>query len=114
METTAAYPVAEFQAEIFRPFLQEPFTLLRPMPPGVASPRVELTLVEVKEMATSTLRPRPPFSLLFALRDAAPLEDRFLHRLVHPNFEKCDLLLSRVTIPDDPRDGTMFYEIVFG
>ncbi len=116
MDTTLEYPIAEFRAELFEPFLNGSIQFLRPVPPGAVSPAVNLTLMEVREAGHPGVPgQRRPFSLLFALRDSAPLEDRFLHRLAHPGFERCDLLLSRVTVPEhDRRDGTMFYEIVFG
>jgi hypothetical protein len=39
-----------------------------------------------------------------------------LHRLVHTDFEPCELLLSRVFVPGrGTGDGTvMYYEAVFG
>jgi hypothetical protein len=114
---TASTPFAlsDFTAEMFRPLQGSKVRFVRPTPQGAAHETVDLTLVAVQESDGS---PRPgfrrPFSLLFTSQDQAPLQDRFLHQLSHPDFEACVLLLSRVSVPDlDPRDGTIFYELVF-
>jgi hypothetical protein len=115
MTATTRYLISDFKAETFRPFEGKALTFLRPAPAGAACEPVDLTLIAVNEQAGS---PRPgfrrPFSLMLTLRDQSPLADRFLHQLSHPDFEPCELLLSRVSVPElDKRDGTMFYELVF-
>lgn len=116
MIAATRYLISDFTAEMFRPLVNKPITFLRPAPAGVACEPVDLMLIAVHEQAGS---PGPgfrrPFSLMFTLRDEAPLADRYLHQLSHPDFEACEVLLCRVSVPDlDRRDGTMFYEIVFG
>lgn len=75
-----------------------------------------MELIEVRGLnCPGNDRRRQPFSLLFALRNEPPLDDRLLHQLAEPGFEECELLLSRVHVPElDRRDGTMFYEAAFG
>jgi hypothetical protein len=101
---------------MFRPLQGKSITFLRPAPEGAMGEPVDLTLIAVHEQAGSPRQGfRRPFSLVLTLRDQTPLADRFLHELSHPEFEPCALLLSRVSLPElDPRDGTMFYEVVFG
>jgi hypothetical protein len=116
MQNTAApYRLEEFTAELFQLRLGDTFTFLRPESPA-AGKAAGLTLIEV-HVSTHPGAPgkRKPFSLLFTLRDSPPLNDRLAHKLAHPGFEPCEILLSRVTVPGlDKHDGTMYYEAVFG
>jgi hypothetical protein len=102
---------------MFQPMVGRTLAFLRPArPPGGQPARVELELIEVRVAASGHLAGRrQPFSLLFTLRHEPPLDDRLLHRLAEPGFEECELLLSRLYVPElDRRDGTMYYEAVFG
>lgn len=75
-----------------------------------------LELVEVKDIGSPPANEnwRNPFSLLFVLRDGKLSADG-LCRLEHPDFESCDLLLSRVTVPGvHPGSKQEYYEAVFG
>lgn len=112
-------PIAlqDFAAEMFQPLVGRRLDFLRPAPsPARQGARVEMELIQVRVSASGKLTgPRQPFSLLFALRQEPPLDDRLLHKLAQPDFEECELLLSRVYVPElDRRDGTMYYEAVFG
>lgn len=106
----------EFTAAAFRPFEGQGVAFLRPPSTNGERARVELHLIQVRERDSA---PRPghrvPFSLLFSLRGEQPLDDRLLHQIAEPHFEPCELLVSRVFVPElDQHDGTMFYEAVFG
>ena len=127
MESTfVPFRLTELSAQHFQPLVGQKLRFLRPSADlsrapamsldGVAREAVELALHDVKVARFPSMRgKRQPFSLLFTLRDAAPLDDRHLHLLSHPEFEPCDLLLSRVTVPElDQHDGTMYYELIFG
>jgi hypothetical protein len=111
-----------FAAEMFQPMVGRMVAFLRPAPsPDATSPdggraRVEMELIDVRVSTSGNFAgKRQPFSLLFTLRHVAPLDDRLLHQLAEPGFEECELLLSRLYVPElDRRDGTMFYEAVFG
>jgi hypothetical protein len=117
METlTGLRSLAEFTPELFEPLTGQALTFLRPAGPDGARAAVRLELVRVT-IPGATLPPgfRRQFSAIFALRGAAPLDDRYLHALSHPDFELCDVLLSRVAVPGlDPHDGAIFYEMVIG
>jgi hypothetical protein len=115
----ARVPIAiqDFAAEMFRPLVGRTLAFLRPAPsPDGQRARVEMELIQVRVSASGNRdAKRQPFSLLFTLRQESPLDDRLLHQLAEPGFEECELLLSRVSVPDlDRHDGTMFYEAVFG
>jgi hypothetical protein len=109
-----AIRLEDFAADLFQPLVGQRLSFRRPGNPPAE--RVEMELLQVR--ASRYGAPpglRAPFSLLFTLRDTAPLDPIGLHRLDHPDFEPCDLLLTRVQVPElDRRDGTMFYEAVFG
>ena len=109
--------IQDFAAEMFQPLVGCGLAFLRPAPsPDGQRARVEMELIQVRVTASGRLDgKRQPFSLLFALRQEPPLDDRFLHQLAEPGFAECELLLSRVYVPElDRRDGTMYYEAVFG
>ena len=107
----------DFAAEMFQPLVGRKLAFLRPVTaPGGQRVRVELELIEVR-VSNSGGRDgmRKPFSVLFTLRQEAALDDRFLHQLVESGFEQCELLLSRVSVPElDRHDETMYYEAAFG
>lgn len=115
MEAAAElHKLVNYTPELFQPLvgLQVPF--LRP--PAVDGTREEVCL-DVIRVTASKLPPaagfRRQFSVLFGLREAAPLDHYLLHALVHRDFEPCDLLLNRVVVPElRTTDGTMFYELV--
>ncbi len=73
-----------------------------------------MRLLEVERHRRQPGLAREPFSLLFVMHDQHPL-GRGLHTLLHPEFEPCDLLISRVTAPKHEREDPngMFYEAVF-
>jgi hypothetical protein len=70
-----------------------------------------VTQIEAQNPAIYSKRSREPFSLVFELKGAEPLEDG-LHRLIHKDFEGCQVFLSQVSQPRP--DGTLLYEAVFG
>jgi hypothetical protein len=109
--STETLSLRDFAAPRFEPLVGQPVRFLRP-----ESQPVDLELVSTRaQQAPSAPGLRPPFSLLFKVCQAAPLNDRLLHTLDQPGFERCELLLSRVTVPElDRRDGTLYYEAVFG
>jgi hypothetical protein len=117
METlTGLRSMAEFTPELFEPLTGQALTFLRPAGPDGARVAVQLDLVRVT-ISAATLPPgfRRQFSAIFALRGAAPLDDRYLHALSHLGFELCDVLLSRVAVPGlEPHDVAIFYEMVIG
>lgn len=102
---------------MFRPLVGRRLAFLRPVasPDGLRAP-LEMELIDVRGTTSGNVAGmRRPFSLLFTLRQEPPLDDRLLHQLTEPGFEECELLLSRVYVPDlDRRDGTIYYEAVFG
>ncbi|HXN45396.1 MAG TPA: hypothetical protein VN893_02070 [Bryobacteraceae bacterium] len=107
----------DFAAEMFQPLVGRKLALLRPAAqPGAGRARVELELIRVRVSNSGSYGGgRRPFSLLFTLRQEPALDDRLLHQLVEPGFEECELLVSRVYVPElDRRDGTMYYEAAFG
>ena len=109
--------IQDFAAEMFQPLVGRGFAFLRPAPsPDEQRTWLEMELIQVRVSASGKLDGnRQPFSLLFTLRQGPPLDDRLLHQLAEPDFEECELLLSRVYVPElDRRDGTMYYEAVFG
>ena len=107
----------DFAAEVFQPMLGRKLAFLRPaVSASEQRARVELDLIQVRVWPSGNPGGgRQPFSLLFTLRDEPPLDHHQLHQLAEPGFEECELLVSRVSVPElDRRDGTMFYEAVFG
>ena len=100
----------QFTAERFLPYVGDVF-LWRP---SGAAPEASMRLLEVERFREQPGLTREPFSLLFVMHDQPPL-GRGLHRLVHAEFEACELLLSRVSVPKHEREhpGGMFYEAVF-
>jgi len=73
-----------------------------------------MQLVEVKRLRRHAGTPRDPFSLLFVMRDQEPL-GRGIPRLNHRDFERLDVFLQRVSIPERERTdpAAMYYEAVF-
>jgi len=113
---TANTPILleQFTAEMFEPFRGKKIRFLRPAATGVEEQAVNLELIDVSRSPYAAGGARQPFSLLFTLQDEAPLNDRLLHRISQEPFAACDLLLSRVHVPQlDRRDGTMYFEAVF-
>jgi hypothetical protein len=110
-------------AESFEPYEGQQFLFARPpAAPAVFSKTVELKLakvsphehitrIESRDAATRGKRTRESFSLLFEMKGGEPLGEG-LHRLVHRDFEECEILLSQVSRPRP--DGTLLYEAVFG
>jgi hypothetical protein len=121
------FSIEDFTAETFFPYQGQRLPFQRPPDgSGTSGDVAELELLEVTrpervlriekaDPDKHAKRLREPFSLLFALRGQAPL-GMGLHRLVHTDFEPCELLLSRVFVPGrGTGDGTvMYYEAVFG
>ena len=109
-------PLAEFRVEHFEPRIQERFRFLRPdAAPDESDPAVELILLEAQWLPNPEGYPaRPPFTLLFELSEGRPLSVH-PHRLQTEGFEECDLLLTRVWVPNRMREKPtgMFYEAVF-
>jgi len=103
-------PFEEFNAERFLPHVGEIFVWRSS---GVTK-EARLRLLDVERFRHQPGLTREPFSLLFVMHGQPPLGGG-LHRLVHDEFEECELLLSRVTVPKYERDdpGGMFYEVVF-
>jgi hypothetical protein len=66
--------------------------------------------IESRNPAIYGKRSREPFSLVFELKGAELLGEG-LHRLIHKDFEGCQLFLSQVSQPGS--DGTLLYEAVF-
>ncbi len=106
----------DFAAEMFQPLVGRKLAFLRPASAGAQRVRVELELIEVRVSKSGGQGGmRRPFSLLLTLSQEPALDDRFLHQLAESGFEDCELLLSRVSVPElDRRDGTMYYEAAFG
>jgi hypothetical protein len=108
--------LADLTVEMFVPLVGKTLVFERPAHPD-ASPvnAVRMKLLEAKRGVKSPAVRREPFSLLFALQDQPPL-GLGLHRLLHPDFEPSDLLITRVIAPKyqavDPEG--MYYEAVFG
>jgi hypothetical protein len=110
-------------AESFRPYAGRDMVFSRPaIGTGIISPTVKMKLAEVtvhesairiesRNPAKYAKRSREPFSLVFELKEDAPL-DEGLHRLMHPDFTGDELFLSQVT--QLRPDGTLLYEAVFG
>jgi len=117
MSARVAVGLPDFTAGVFQPLIGRKLAFQRPATSPHAPPaRVELELLEVRvSSADGPEAGRQPFSLLFTLRGEPALDDRLLHRLAEPGFEACELLLSRVFVPElDRHDGTMYYEAAFG
>lgn len=102
-------PFQHFNAGEFLPHVGEIFLWRSP-----PAPDARMRLLEVERFRGQPGLARDPFSLLFVMHDQPPLGGG-LRTLVHDNFEACELLLSRVTVPrlerQDP--GGMFYQVVF-
>lgn len=81
---------------------------------AVAATESSMRLLQVERSRRHPGLAREPFSLLFVMHDQPPLSWG-LHTLVHADFEPCDLLLSRVSVPKHEREDPngMFYEAVF-
>jgi hypothetical protein len=109
--------LAELTADLFQPYVGQPVVFERPADSDTAEeePPARMTLLEVHRGTPSPALRRTPFSLLFVMKDQAPLS-LGLHRLMFPGCEPADLLLSRVTVPKyQAKDPTgMYYEAVFG
>jgi hypothetical protein len=107
--------LAEFTAELFEPLLGQTLEFGRPAAvggPGGAPAR--MTLIEVLRSESAPDSPREPFSLLFVMKDQAPLGVG-LHSLSLPGCESVELFISRITAPKYERKdpGGMFYQAVF-
>jgi Domain of unknown function (DUF6916) len=108
--------LADFTADLFAPFTGQTLVFERPSAPDApAAEPARMLLLEVKRGSPIPGFRRQPFSLLFVMKDQAPL-GAGLHRLIHPGIEPSELLVSRVTVPkyqaQDPKG--MYYEAVFG
>lgn len=114
----------ELTAESFRPYEGQQFVFSRPREGrSILSQSVgmKLTGVSVHERVAQMeaknparyagKRSRKSFSLVFELKDGAPLGNG-LHRLNHGDFDGCELFLSQISRPRP--DGTLQYEAVFG
>ena len=101
--------IADFTAQLFQPLVGQAVQWERP---GGGTARLEL--LEVQTYPRQPGMTRDPFSLLFELKGQKPIEPG-LPRLVHPGFEPCELLLSRVRVPEFERAhrAGVFYEAVF-
>jgi hypothetical protein len=109
--------------ESFKPYEGQGFLFARPrVAAALFSRTVELKLAKVtphehisrlesRDPAARGKRSRESFSLLFELKGGEPLGEG-LHRLVHRDFEGCEIFLSQVSRPRP--DGTLLYEAVFG
>lgn len=75
------------------------------------APHEHITRIESRDAAIRGKRSRESFSLLFELKRGEPLGEG-LHRLVHRDFEGCEVFLSQISRPKP--DGTLLYEAVFG
>ena len=106
--------MTEFDADVFLPYVGAMFRWRSGAANGGAPPEADMRLHEVERYRLQPGMSREPFSLLFVMRDQPPLVSG-LHSLVHSDFEPCELLLSRVTVPEYERadPGAMFYEVVF-
>ena len=109
------YLMADFTADLFLPHIGELFEWERPASRnGTGEGNARMYLIEVARQPHHPGACREPFSLLFRMKGQGALEWG-LHTLVHPKFERCELFLSRVTVPQygrkDP-DG-IYYEAVF-
>jgi hypothetical protein len=113
----------DLTAESFRPYEGRDLVFARPVADrSIFSPSVRLRLVKVaahehiariesQDPAKYGKRSRESFSLLFELKGGEPLGEG-LHRLVHGDFDGCQLFLSQISKPRP--DGTLLYEAVFG
>jgi len=109
------HSIADFTADLFLSHIGELFEWERPASrTGTGEEKARMRLIEVTRHPSYRGECREPFSLLFAMTGQRELE-RGLHTLAHPSFERCELLLSRVTVPPYERqepDG-IYYEAVF-
>ncbi len=113
----------DLTAESFKPFEGSDLVFSRPVASGGIFSRTvamklakvttheHVTRVEAQNPRIYGKRSREPFSLVFELKGAEPLGDG-LHRVIHRDFEGCQLFLSQVSQPRP--DGTLLYEAVFG
>ena len=107
------HSIAEFTADLFLLRVGELFEWERPGG-RTGEEKAWMRLIEVTRHPSHGGDSREPFSLLFVMQGQRELE-RGLHTLVHPLFQRCELLLSRVTVPPYERkepDG-IYYEAVF-
>jgi len=100
----------EFSPELFLPHVGETFVWRA----ADTAAEARMKLLEVERHQRQPGIEREPFSLLFVMHDQPPL-GWSLHTLIHSGFQRCDLLLSRVTVPGHEREDPegMFYEAVF-
>jgi len=116
MSATPVVPLAEFRADHFDRCLGQNIVFLRPAPPPGERVELELIAVERKPGTAEDYAPfRVPFSLLFRLRQGAPLSP-WAHTLQVDGMEACDLVLARVMVPAILRrePDAVLYEAVFG
>jgi hypothetical protein len=109
------YSITEFTADLFLFRVGELFEWEQPASrDGAGGARARMHLIEVTRQRLYGGARREPFSLLFLMRGQCALE-RGLHTLVHPAFERCELLLSRVTVSPSESKGPdgIYYEAVF-
>jgi hypothetical protein len=101
--------MTEFSADAFLPHVGEVFRWQA----GAPEARI-MRLLDVERYPRRPGLAREPFSLLFVMHDQPPLAGG-VYSLLHGEFERCELLLTRVTVPkyecQDPRG--MYYEAVF-
>lgn len=119
----AKQSLQDVTAESFKPYEGHDLVFSRPIAGrGLVSKSVELKLakvtvheriaeIESRNPALKGKRTRTPFSLAFELKGGEPLSEG-LHRLIHKDFDGCQIFLSRVSAPR--ADGTLLYEAVFG
>lgn len=112
----------DLTAESFRPYEGRDMVFSRPVAGGGIFSRSvamklakvttheHITQIESRNPAIYGKRSREPFSLVFELKGGEPLGDG-LHRLIHKDFEGCQLFLSEISQPRP--DGTVVYEAVF-
>ena len=114
-QASKPYPMTDFTADLFLPHLGELFEWERPTSRnGTGEGHAQMHLIEVTRQPHHPGVSREPFSLLFRMKGQRALAWG-LHTLVHPEFERCELLLSRVRVPQYERkdpDG-IYYEAVF-
>ena len=101
----------QYTSDVFTPLVGQVFCFHQSSDAG--DPPVHLELLEVQASpypAGSNIR--PPFSLLFALRDGDATQPSVLY-LRHDDFAPCAWFINRVTVPQ--RDSrTPYCEAVFG
>ena len=106
---------APLTADEFEPRVGEEFVFARPATPdGSSAGVVRMKLASLTRLQRHDLTDREPFSIIFELKNQAPLS-MGLHRLLHPQLEPYDMFLSRVTVPrlQKAEPAGMFYEAIF-